>query len=39
MSNKPQTARPETHLMKLPAYVEAAMRVFDQDNRSVQPGG
>ena len=39
MSNKPQAARPETRLMKLPAYVETAMRVFDQDNRSsIQPG-
>jgi hypothetical protein len=38
MSNRPQTAQPETHLMKLPAYVEAAMRVFDQDNHSIQPG-
>jgi hypothetical protein len=38
MTNKPQTARPERRLMKLPAYIEAAMRVFDQDNRSIQPG-
>jgi hypothetical protein len=35
---KPQTAHPETHLMKLPAYLETAMRVFEQDNRSSQPG-
>jgi len=39
MSNRPQTDRPEGHLMKLPAYVETAMRVFNQDNRSIQPGG
>jgi hypothetical protein len=39
MSNKPQTTHPETHLMKLPAYVEAAIRVFDYDNRSIQPAG
>jgi hypothetical protein len=39
MSNRPQTDRPEGHLMKLPAYVETAMRVFDQDNRSIQPAG
>ena len=39
MSNKLQTAQPDTTLMKLPAYVEAAIRVFDQDNRSIQPGG
>jgi hypothetical protein len=38
LGNRPQTAQPETHLMKLPAYVEAAMRVFDQDNHSSQPG-
>ena len=38
MSGKPQAARPETRLMKMPAYVEAALRVFDQDNRSIQPG-
>ena len=39
MSDKPQTALPETHLMKLPAYVEAAIRVFEQGNQSQQPGG
>ena len=38
MGYKPQTAHPETRLMKLPAYVETAMRVFEQDNRSSQPG-
>jgi hypothetical protein len=39
LGNHPQTARPETRLMKLPAYVETAMRVFEQDNRlSIQPG-
>jgi len=38
MSDKPQAARPETHLMKIPAYVETALRVFEQDNRSIQPG-
>ena len=38
MSNKQQTARPETRLMKLPAYVETAMRDFNADNQSVQPG-
>ena len=38
MSGKLQTALPETRLMKLPAYVETAMRIFDQDNRSIQPG-
>ncbi|MGB8212711.1 MAG: hypothetical protein WCE68_04040 [Anaerolineales bacterium] len=37
MSSKPQTTLPEVPSMKLPAYVEAAMRVFDQDNRSTQP--
>ena|ERR1035437_654085 len=35
---EPQTVRAETHLMKLPAYVETAIRVFDQDNQSIQPG-
>jgi hypothetical protein len=34
----PQTARPETRLMKLPAYVETAIRVFEHDNQSIQPG-
>jgi len=38
MANIPQTARLGTHLMKLPAYVETAIRVFDQDNQSIQPG-
>lgn len=38
MRDKPQTVRPEGRLMRLPAYVETAMRVFDQDNRSIQPG-
>ena len=37
MTDKQQTARPETRLVKLPAYVEAAIRVFGQDNRSIQP--
>jgi hypothetical protein len=37
MANKQQTARPETRLVKLPAYVEAAIRDFGQDNRSIQP--
>jgi hypothetical protein len=33
-----QTAQPETRLMKLPAYVEAALRVFDNGNQSsIQP--
>lgn len=35
---KPQTVLPETGLMKMPAYVETAMRVFEQDNQSSQPG-
>jgi hypothetical protein len=38
MSNKPQAARPETRLMKLPAYVETAMRDFNAGNQSIQPG-
>ena len=38
LGNKPQAALPEMRLMKLPAYVETAMRVFEQDNRSDQPG-
>jgi hypothetical protein len=38
MSNKMQTAQPETRLMKLPAYVEAALRIFDNGNQSsIQP--
>jgi hypothetical protein len=38
MTNKQQTARPEVHSMKLPSYVEAGIRDFDTDNRSIQPG-
>jgi hypothetical protein len=38
MSNKPQTAQADNRLMKLPAYVETAIRVFDYDNRFTQPG-
>jgi hypothetical protein len=38
LGNQPQSARPEVRLMKLPAYVETAMRVFEQDNRYLQPG-
>ena len=37
LSNQPQTASPEVRLMKLPAYVETAIRVFDQDNQYLQP--
>jgi hypothetical protein len=36
MSDKLHIAQPETRLMKLPAYVEAAIRVFDQGNQSIQ---
>jgi hypothetical protein len=35
---KPQIAHLETGLMKLPAYVETAIRVFEKDNQSIQPG-
>ena len=38
MTNKPQTARPEVHSVKLPPYVEAGIRDFDIDNQSIQPG-
>ena len=38
LGSKPQTDQPETRLMKLPAYVEVAMRVFDANNLSIQPG-
>jgi hypothetical protein len=38
MTNKQQTTRPEARSVKLPPYVEAAIRVFDIDNRSIQPG-
>ena len=37
LGNKQQGALPETRLMKLPAYVETAMRVFEQDNLFIQP--
>jgi hypothetical protein len=38
MSDKLQAAQPETRLMKLPAYVEAALLVFDNGNQpSIQP--
>ena len=36
INNEP-TARSETHIVKLPSYVEAGIRVFDSDNRA-QPG-
>lgn len=38
MTNKQQTARPEARSVRLPPYVEAGIRVFDVDNRSIQPG-
>ena len=38
MSDQAQIGQPETRLMKLPAYVEAAIRVFDDGNQSIQPG-
>jgi ADP-heptose:LPS heptosyltransferase len=31
MCNHPQTARPKTQLIKLPAYIEAAIHVFAND--------
>ena len=39
MANDQPIARPETRQVKLPAYVEAAIRDFGQDNRSIQPAG
>ena len=38
MRNKPQAAQVDTRLMTLPAYVETAMRVFENNNRIMQPG-
>ncbi|MGD0752689.1 MAG: hypothetical protein ABSA23_14935 [Anaerolineales bacterium] len=38
MSDKLQAALPETRLMKLPAYVDAAMREISADNQTYQPG-
>ena len=39
LSNKEQISRPETRSVTLPPYVEAGIRAFDVDNRSIQPGG
>jgi hypothetical protein len=37
MANKQQTARPKARSMKLQPYVEAGIRAFDVDSRSIQP--
>ena len=37
LGSQQPAAQPETRLMKMPAYVEAAIRVFEQDNRFTQP--
>lgn len=38
INNKPRISRPKDSSVKFPAYVEAGIRVFDSDNRSLQPG-
>jgi hypothetical protein len=38
ITNKHQFTRPEKDSAKLPAYVEAAIRVFDAGNQLSQPG-
>jgi hypothetical protein len=38
MTNTHTFDRPEKASVKLPAYVEAAIRAFDADNQSSQPG-
>ena len=38
VTNSQQAARPETHLVKLPTFVETGIRIFDLNNRSPQPG-
>ena len=37
LGNKQQPDRPDTRLMKMPAYVEAAIRVFERDYCYIQP--
>jgi hypothetical protein len=34
--NKKQTAHPMDHRAKLPAYVEAGIKIFEAENRSIQ---
>jgi hypothetical protein len=38
MIHKGQISRPEVRSGKLPPFVEAGIRGFDSDNRSIQPG-
>ncbi len=38
MINRQPAVRPETRLVKLPSYVETGIRIFDVNNRSIQPG-
>jgi hypothetical protein len=38
MGDKQQPARPETAIVKLPAYVEAAIQVFNNEYQSLQAG-
>ena len=38
MINGQQITRPEARSVKLPSYVEAGIRAFDIDNRTIQPG-
>ena len=38
LSNQPKNSHPELHVVKLPDYVDAAIQVFERDNRVFQPG-
>ena len=38
MSNTQPITYPQIQTVKLPAYVEAGIRVFESDNRPTQPG-
>jgi hypothetical protein len=38
ITNKLPTVHPKIRSMKLPSYVEAGIREFNIDNRSIQPG-
>jgi hypothetical protein len=37
MTTKMQTARPKARPAKLPAYVETGIKIFEVENRSIQP--
>ena len=36
MTDKKQTARPNVHPAKLPAYLETGIKIFETENQSIQ---